>query len=78
MGEYEYLTGKDLGYKTRVVEQGKYEYSPLGRIFNKRLEEDDKKDALLKRLSNIKDANEKQFQVIMDERVELLKMIDLN
>ena len=55
LGKYEYLTGEDLGYTPVVVEQGKFEYSPLGRVFNKGLEKDDKKEGLLKRLKNIED-----------------------
>ena len=41
--KYEYLTGEDLGYKTGVVEKAKFEYSPLGKVFNKGLDESDKK-----------------------------------
>ena len=26
-------TGEDLGYKPGVVEQAKFEYSPLGKVF---------------------------------------------
>ena len=33
--KYECLTGEDLGKKTRVIENTKFEYSPLGKIFNK-------------------------------------------
>ena len=40
--KYEYLTGKDLKYKPRLVEQAKFEYSPFGKIFNKGLEENEK------------------------------------
>ena len=29
---YEYLTGKDLGYKLGVVEKATFEYSPLGKV----------------------------------------------
>ena len=29
------LTGEDLGYKTRVAEKVKFEYSPLGKVFIK-------------------------------------------
>ena len=29
LGKYEYLTGKDLGYKPEVIEKAKFEYSPL-------------------------------------------------
>ena len=52
------MTGKDLGLKPSTVEQTKFEYSPLGKIFNKGLYEEDKKEGLFKRLENIKDRNE--------------------
>ena len=44
--KYEYLTGEDLGYKPSVVEQAKFEYSPLGKNFNNGLDknEDKKRD----------------------------------
>ena len=58
LGKHEYLTGEDLGLKPSTVEQAKFEYSPLGKIFNKGLSEEDKKEGLLKRLENIKDKNE--------------------
>ena len=48
--KHEYLTGEDSGYKPGVVEKTKLEYSPLGKVFNKGLEEDDKKKGFLKRL----------------------------
>ena len=35
LGKYEYLVGEDLGYKPGVVEQAKFEYSLLGKVFNK-------------------------------------------
>ena len=43
LNKYEYLTGEDLGLKPRTAEQTKFEYSPLGKIFNKDLSEEDKK-----------------------------------
>ena len=46
--KYEYLTGEDLGYKPSVFEQGKFDYSPLGNIFTKRLDKDDQKEGLLR------------------------------
>ena len=58
LDKYEYLTGEDLGLKPSTVEQAKSEYSPLGKIFNKGLSEEDRKEGLLKRLENIKDKNE--------------------
>ena len=51
--KYEYLTGEDLDLKPSTVEQAKCEYSPLSKLFNKGLDEEDKKDGLLKRLKNI-------------------------
>ena len=58
--KYEYLTGEDFGYKPSVVEQAKFDYSPLGKFFNKGLNEEDKKEGLLKRLKNIEDKIEEQ------------------
>ena len=57
MDKYELLTGEDLDIKPSNIEQAKFEYSPLGKIFNKGLSEDDKKEELFKRLENIKDKN---------------------
>ena len=57
MDKYEYLTGEDLGLKPSTIEQARFEYSPLGKIFNKELSEDDKKEGFLKRLKNIEDEN---------------------
>ena len=56
LDKYEYLTGEDLGLKPSTVEQAKFEYSPLGKIFNKGLSEDDKKEGFFKRLKNIENA----------------------
>ena len=56
LDKYEYLTGEDLGLKPSTVEQAKFEYSPLGKIFNEGLSEDDKKERLVKRLKNIENA----------------------
>ena len=63
LDKYELLTGEDLGLKSSTVEQAKFEYSPLGKIFNKGLSEDDKKEGLLKRLKNIEDKTEKPLEV---------------
>ena len=35
LNKYEYLTGEDLGLKPSTIQQAKFEYSPLGKIFNK-------------------------------------------
>ena len=55
LDKYEYLTGEDLGLKPSIVEQAKFEYSPLGKVFTKGLDKDDKK-GLFKRLQNIENA----------------------
>ena len=57
LDKYEYLTGEDLDLKLSTIEQARFEYSPLGKIFNKELSEDDKKEGFLKRLKNIEDEN---------------------
>ena len=55
LDKYELLTDEDLDLKPSTIEQSKFEYSPLDKIFNKGLSEDDKKEGLFKRLENIKD-----------------------
>ena len=61
MDKYEYFTGEDLDSKTSTVEQAKFEYSPLGKIFNKGLGKDDKKEGLFKRLKKYWRSWKKQF-----------------
>ena len=64
LSKYEYLTGEDLGLKPSTIEQARFEYSPLGKIFNKGLDKDDKKEGLFKRLKNIENA---QKNLIRDD-----------
>ena len=45
-----------MALKPSTVDQGKFEYSPLGKFFKKELSEDDKKKGLFKRLKNIENA----------------------
>ena len=56
LDNYEYLTGDSLGIKPSTIERAKFEYSSLGKIFNRGLDEDDKKEGLFKRLKNIENA----------------------
>ena len=74
LNKYERLTSEDLGLKPSTIQQTKFEYSPLGKIFNKGLNEDDKK-RLFKRLKNIEDKNEKQLKAIEDKNE---KQLDTN
>ena len=64
LDKYEYLTGEDLGIKPSTVEQARFEYSPLGKIFNNELNKDDQKEGIFKRQKNIRGKNEKQLQAI--------------
>ena len=57
------MTGEDSGLKPSTIEQGKFEYSPLGKIFNKGLSKDDKEEGLLKRLKNLEDKNKVENKV---------------
>ena len=56
LDKYEYLAGEDLGLKPNTIEQTKFQYSPLGKIFNKEQDEDDQKEGLFKRLKDIENA----------------------
>ena len=64
LDKYELLTDEDLDLKPSTAGQAKFEYSPLGKIFNKGLSEDDKKEGILKRLDNIKDKNEELINTL--------------
>ena len=78
LDKYEYLTGEDLGVKPSTVEQAKFQYSPLGKTFNKWLDQDDQKEGLFKRLENIKDENEEQLQAIKGQGEKQLKELKNN
>ena len=64
LDKYELLADEDLGLKLSTIEQAKFEYSPLGKVFNKGLSNDDNKEGLFKRLDNIKDKNEELINTI--------------
>ena len=63
LDKYEYLTCEDLYLKPSTVENAKFEYSPLGKVFNKGLSEGDKKEWLLKKLKNIEDESEQFLKI---------------
>ena len=80
LDKHEYLTGENLGLKPSTLEQDKFEYSPLGKVFNKGLDNKDDQKGLLKRLKNIEGKikgenkreskpvkNEEQSEVIKDQ-----------
>ena len=77
LDKYEYLTGEDLGLKPSTVEQAKFEYSPLGKVFTKGLDKDDQKEGLFKRLKNIKvtDFVDKPLSFEAKELIEEIRVI---
>ena len=59
LDKYEYLTGEETNYRSNPVEQKRFEYSPLGKVFNKGLiGKDDGDDGVLKRLDKIGKTNQ--------------------
>ena len=74
--KYEYLTEKDLGIKPDVIQKAKFDYSPLGKVFNKGLDESDKKVGLLKRLKNIEGKSEQQLQTIKNQETKQVGTIE--
>ena len=56
-----------MRYKPSVVEHTKFDYSPLGKVFNKGLTEEDKKEVLLKTVKNIGDKNEELLKEIKNQ-----------
>ena len=59
--KYEYLTGEEIlpSNKQRMIEQAKFEYSPLGKAFEKQAK-------------TIEDQGEKQIKAIQDNRKQLI------
>ena len=58
-----------MGYKPDVVQKAKFEYSPLGQVFNKGLKTDEKQEGLLKRFKNIEDKTDKQLNKNKDSQL---------
>ena len=46
-----------------------FEYSPLGQVFNKGLEKDEKQEGLLTRLKNIEDKTDRQLEENKDNQL---------
>ena len=91
LDKYEFLTKQDLKYKPDALEQAKFTYSPLGKVFNDGLNKKDntKKVGILQRLKNIEDnlnsnddgdnGNRKVgiFQIIKDIKDQGIKIMKL-
>ena len=65
-------------FVSSVVEQATFDYSPLGKVYNKRLEKYDKKEGLLKRPKNIENKNKEQLKAIKDQGERQLDTIEKN
>ena len=50
LDKYEYLTGEDLGYGPDPVQKAKFEYSPLGQVFDKGLDSSKKTRRIIKKV----------------------------
>ena len=74
LDKYEYLTKKDLNYKPDPLQKAKFEYSPLGQVFNKGLESDEKQEGLLKRLKNIEDKTDNLNINVINDGSKLKKI----
>ena len=72
LDKYEYLTGEDLIYKPGVAEPTKFEYSPLGKVFNKGLGKKDKKEKQLKMIEK-KDSKQLDIKSVINIFDEELK-----
>ena len=72
LDKYEFLTKQDLKYKQDALEQAKFTYSPLGKVFNDGL---NKKDNT-KNNDNNDNGNRKVgiFQIIKDIKDKGIKM----
>ena len=75
LDKYEYLTGEDLGYRPDPVQKARFEYSPLGRVFNKGLDSNERQEGLLKKLKNIEDKTDNQLNLIRDQGDRQLDLI---
>ena len=57
-----------MGYNPDVAQKAKFEYSPLGQVFNKGLDPNEKQKGLLRRLKNIEDKTDEQLLAIKNSK----------
>ena len=76
LDRYEYLTGEDLGYRSNPVQKAKFEYSPLGQVFNKGLDSSKKQEGLLKIIKNIEDKTDNQLRAIEGRKDNQLDLVE--
>ena len=73
LDKYEYLTGENLKYMPSTVDQARFEYSP---DLNKRLQGEDIKEGLFKRLKSIEDKNRERLQAIKYKTENIKEVTD--
>ena len=79
LDKHEYLTGKDLEYKPSPLQKAKFEYSPLGQVFDKGLKKDEKSEGILQRLKNIEDKTDNNnLKAIEGQKDEVIKSTGYN
>ena len=76
LDKYEYLTGENLGYRPDPIQKAKFEYSPLGHMFNKGLDSSEKQEGLLKRLKNVEYKTEKNQKTKHSDSISKIKFGD--
>ena len=76
LGKYKYLTKKDLNYKPDPLQKAKFEYSPLGQVFNKGLDFSERSEGFLKRIKDLEDKADNQLLVIENQGDRQLDLID--
>ena len=57
-----------MEYKPDVVQKARFKFSPLGQVFNKGLEKDQKQVGLLKRIKNIEDKTDNRLKEDKDNQ----------
>ena len=70
------MAGEDLDLKPSSFESIRFEYAPLGKVFNKGLKEEDKKEGLLKRPKNIQDKKDEQLKAIKNKAENIKEVTD--
>ena len=73
--KYEYLTGEDLGYRPDAVQKAKFEYSPLGQVFNKGFDKNERQEGLLKMFKNIEGKTDIQLKAVGGQKNNHLDLI---
>ena len=76
LDKYENLTDEDLGYRPDPAQKAKFEYSPLGQVFNKGLTTGERSEGLLKRLKNIQDKTDNQLRSIEGQKDNQLDLVE--